>query len=103
MLTKRFLRLAEWHFLITSSFADYAAILQVTANQLMETIRRTMDKPAGKVICERLLLEAKRLPRYSGLSVAEIAYRLKFDDRSYFRRFCKKSTGLSPLDLRHQP
>lgn len=69
----------------------------------METIGRTMGKPAGKVICERLLLEAKRMPRYSALSVAEIAYQLKFDDCSCFSRFCKKSTGLSPLNLRDQP
>ena len=38
-----------------------------------------------------LLIEAKRLLRYSRLSVAEIAYQLKFDDPSYFSRFFKKS------------
>ena len=43
------------------------------------------------------------MPRYSALSVAEIAYQLKFDDCSCFSRFCKKSIGLSPLDLRDQP
>jgi AraC family transcriptional regulator, transcriptional activator of pobA len=60
-------------------------------------------KPAGKVTREHLLLEAKRLLRYSGLPIAEIAYHLKFDAPSYFSRFFKKTAGLSPRNFRHQP
>ncbi len=103
LLTKQFVLLVEANYLTTSSVADYATTLHVTTNHLIETVRRVMGQPAGKVIHERLLLEAKRLLRYSDLPVAEIATYLNFEDPSYFSRFFKKHTGFSPSDFREQP
>ena len=102
-LTKQFIQLLEAHYLTTTSVADYAAMLHVTTNHLIETVRRCVGLPAGKVIHERLLLEARRLLRYSDLPVAEIAYQLNFEDPSYFSRFFKKHTGFSPSEFREQP
>jgi AraC family transcriptional regulator, transcriptional activator of pobA len=99
-LAKRLLALIEVHYLTLSSVAEYAALLHVTANHLNETIKRTMNKTAGEVIRARLLLEAKRLLRYSDLAISEIAYHLNFEDPSYFSRFFKKYTRLSPGDFR---
>ena len=59
-----------------------------------------MGIPPGKLIHERLLLEAKRLLRYSDLPVADIADQLNFEDPSYFSRFFKKHTGFSPSEFR---
>ncbi len=103
VLTKQFVLLVEEHYQTTSSVADYAAMLHVTANHLIETVKRVMGQPAGKLIHERLLLEAKRLLRYSDLPVAEIATYLNFEDPSYFSRFFRKQTGFSPSDFREQP
>jgi AraC-like DNA-binding protein len=102
-LTKQFVQLLEAHYLTTTSLADYATMLHVTTKHLSETVRRCVGLPAGKVIHERLLLEARRLLRYSDLPVAEIAYQLNFEDPSYFSRFFKKHTGFSPSDFREQP
>ncbi len=103
LLTKRFVLLVEAHYLTTSSVADYATLLHVSTNHLIETVKRTMGKPAGKIIHERLMLEAKRLLRYSDTPVAEIATYLNFEDPSYFSRFFKKHTGFSPSEFREQP
>jgi AraC-like DNA-binding protein len=103
LLTKRFILLLDAHYLTTSSVADYADMLHVTSNYLSETVRRTQGQPAGKLIRERLLLEAKRLLRYSDLPVAEIATYLNFEDPSYFGRFFKKHTGFTPSAFREQP
>ncbi len=99
-LTRQFMLLVEQHYLETCSVADYAALLHVTANHLVETVKATLGQPAGKIIRERLLLEAKRLLRYTDLSVAEIATGLNFEDPSYFSRFFKDRTGLSPSEFR---
>ena len=99
-LTKQFAQLMEAHYLTTTSVADYAAMLHVTANHLIETVRRCVGIPPGKLIHERLLLEAKRLLRYSDLPVADIADQLNFEDPSYFSRFFKKHTGFSPSEFR---
>jgi AraC family transcriptional activator of pobA len=103
MLTTRFLQLVEQSFLAIASVADYAELLNVTPNHLIETTKRTIGKPAGRIIRERLLLEAKRLLCYSDMSASEIAYHLSFEDPSYFSRFFKKYTGLCPMDFRNMP
>ena len=42
------------------------------------------------------MLEAKRLLTNTDHGVAEIAYQLNFDDPSYFCRFFKRHTRLTP-------
>jgi AraC family transcriptional activator of pobA len=103
LLTKQFVLLVEAHYLTTSSVADYATMLHVTTNHLIETVKGTLGQPAGKIIHERLMLEAKRLLRYSDSPVAEIATHLNFEDPSYFSRFFKKHTDFSPSEFRAQP
>ncbi len=102
-LTNRFLELVERKFLAIAAVADYAEMLGVTPNYLIETVKRTVGKPAGRIIRERLLLEAKRLLCYSDMSASEIAYHLSFEDPSYFSRFFKKYTGKRPMEFRNLP
>jgi AraC-like DNA-binding protein len=101
LLTKKFLQLVERNFLAIASVADYAEMLDVSANHLIETTKRTVGKPAGRIIRERVLLEAKRLLCYSDMSASDIAYHLSFEDPSYFSRFFKKYTGLCPMEFRN--
>ncbi len=103
LLTKRFLQLVERNFLAIVSVGDYAEMLNVTSNHLIETTKRTLGKPAGRIIRERLLLEAKRLLCYSNMSASDIAYHLSFEDPSYFSRFFKKYTGVCPMAFRNMP
>jgi AraC-like DNA-binding protein len=103
ILTKMFLLSVERNFLAIASVADYADILKVTPSHLIETTKRVVGKPAGRIIRERLLLEAKRLLCYSDMSVTEIAYHLSFEDPSYFSRFFKKYTGTTPIEFRNMP
>jgi AraC family transcriptional activator of pobA len=103
LLTKRFLQLVERNFLAIVSVGDYAEMLNVTSNHLIETTKRTLGKPAGRIIRERLLLEAKRLLCYSNMSASDIAYHLSFEDPSYFSRFFKKYTGVCPMEFRNMP
>ena len=103
LLTTKFLQLVERNFLAIASVADYAEMLNVTPNHLIETTKRTMGKPAGRIIRERLLLEAKRLLCYSDMSASQIAYHLSFEDPSYFSRFFKKYTGICPMEFRNMP
>ena len=79
---------------------DYAALLYITPNQLNSICKEVLGKPAGNIIRDRILLEAKRLLINTDISISEIAYRLNFSDNSYFTKFFKKYTGITPEKFR---
>ena len=80
--------------------SEYAAMLHLSAGYLSEVVKRHSGKPAIKHIHERLMLEARRLLFHTPLSLKEIAFDLGFSDASYFNRFFKRETGLTPADYR---
>jgi AraC family transcriptional activator of pobA len=47
-----------------------------------------------------MLVEAERQLRYTGMSVAQVAYFLGFEDPAYFTRFFSRRTGVSPKVFR---
>jgi len=79
---------------------DYAAMLYITPNHLNALCKDLLGKPAGQIIRDRILLEAKRLLVNMDISIAEIAYQLNFTDNSYFTKFFKKYAGLTPEEFR---
>jgi AraC family transcriptional activator of pobA len=78
----------------------YAAQLQLPAKYLSEVVKAQSGKPAIKHVHERLVLEARRLLFYTDQSLKEIAFELGFSEASYFSRFFKRETGLTPLAYR---
>ena len=102
-LFRKFIRLVSRHFLTHRKVADYAALLNVSADHLGRTIKSCSDKTAHEMIDDMLLTEAKAYLRHSGLSVSEISYKLEFSDPSYFNKFFKKLTGQTPQQYRSIP
>jgi AraC-like DNA-binding protein len=95
-LVRTFELLASQHVTHQKSVAAYAEMLHVSPNHLNALCKKVLGKNAKTLLNERLLLEAQRLLVYSPKTVAEIAYGLDFHDSSYFSRFFKKMTGVSP-------
>ncbi|WP_375448056.1 helix-turn-helix domain-containing protein [uncultured Fibrella sp.] len=101
-LTARFRQLLTRHILSKQSVRDYADLLAVTPNHLNKCVKETTGKPASTLIADMLMLEAKVLLGQPNLTISEVAFRLSFDDLSYFARFFKKHSGLNPTDYRQQ-
>ncbi|AMJ67704.1 AraC family transcriptional regulator [Hymenobacter sp. PAMC 26628] len=78
----------------------YAALLHISAGHLSEVVKAQSGKPAIKHLHERLVLEAKRLLLYTPLSLKELAFDLGFSEASYFNRFFKRETGVTPAEYR---
>ncbi len=97
---REFEKAVNKHFLTKRFVSDYAHMLHVTPNYLNALCAKIKNKPAGSIIRERILLEAKRLLAHSDNSVSEIAYQLKFVDNSYFGRFFKKYSRVTPAQYR---
>ena len=80
--------------------ADYAPLFHLSAKHLSESVKQQSGKPAIKHIHERLVLEARRLLFHTNQSLKEIAFDLGFSDDSYFNRFFKRETGVTPTEYR---
>ena len=100
LLACRFRLSLEENFPLMLTVQEYADLLHVSRSHLNEELRRQSGRSASEIIHERILLEAKRLLVHSSLTVSEIAYRLRFQDPSYFGRFFRKSTGQTPGSFR---
>ena len=100
--------LSEFSALVDEYYATqhgiefYADRLCITSNYLNKIVREKLGKSTKEVISGRILQEAKRLLRYTELSVLEIADKLEFETSTYFVRFFKKATGITPLQFRNQ-
>lgn len=102
LLMRNFQKLIDVHYKEKKLTKDYASMLYVTPNHLNALSNDVTGRSAGELIRDRILLEAKRLLINAQLSVTEIAGELDFADNSYFSKFFKKYTGVSPEVFRTQ-
>lgn len=102
ILVKRFYQLVEENFQHNWSLKQYAHHLAITPNHLTQTVRRLTGKTSNEIITAKQILEIKRLLVHTNMGVSEIAYSLNFADQSYFSKFFKKVTGVSPLKYRSE-
>jgi AraC-like DNA-binding protein len=81
---------------------DYADKLNISVKTLNEICNTIYGMSPKKVITEEIVIESKRLLRYTTMSIKEIAFELHFLDPSNFIRFFTNATGVSPTNYRTQ-
>jgi AraC family transcriptional activator of pobA len=79
---------------------DYADALGITPGQLSRLCREVLGGSSLDVVNARVIHEAQRVLVYTGNSVKQLSYALGFADETYFCRFFRKNTGLSPREFR---
>jgi AraC family transcriptional regulator, transcriptional activator of pobA len=94
-LVKSFMELLDKNFKEKKMVAEYAGQLLVTPNYLNRIVKKITGSSAGHHIRQRVVLEAKRMGRYSGAGMKEIAYDLGFLDSAHFSRFFKSFAGMN--------
>ena len=80
----------------------YADRLCISPKHFSKLIRLSSGKLPMEHIRERVIIEAKALLRIRDLSIREISDRLNFPSDSFFCRYFRQVTGLSPTDYRNQ-
>jgi AraC-like DNA-binding protein/quercetin dioxygenase-like cupin family protein len=100
ILVKRFFHLVEENNHKNLSLSDYAEMIGITPNHLTQTVKSLTGKTSSQIIKSKQLLEIKRLLVHTNLNISEIANQLKFEDQSYFTKFFKRETGITPLQYR---
>lgn len=96
----RFMRLLESNYKKEHYINFYAGKIGLTPKYLSLLIKRVSGKFATQWIDEYIILEAKNLLKYSPMSIQEISYSLNFPNQSFFGKYFKRHTGMSPKAYR---
>ena len=99
---KSFIRCLYENYRTERSVSFYAAQLHITPKYLTTIIKSVSGRSATEWIDEYVILEAKNLLRYSSMSIQEVAYTLNFPNQSFFGKYFKHHTGMSPTQYKMQ-
>ena len=95
-----FLLLLENHYTTEKKVDFYAEKLSLSPKRLNQILKQKLGKTINQILQERLLIEAKHLLFMGKENIKEISFGLGFQDSSYFSRFFKKMTALTPEEFR---
>ena len=101
-LFSKFVELLEQNFKVQRCVNYYAENLCVTPKHLSTVLKEISGKTCGEWIDQRVILEAKLLLRTTGLNIQEISLLLNFSNQSFFGKYFKHLTGVSPRDYRNK-
>jgi len=96
----KFKELIETHYAEGLAVRAYADLLHISSKTLTTITRNVAQKSPSELLADRVILEAKRLLRFTVLQINEIAFRVGFNDASYFVKYFKRHVGLSPSRFR---
>ncbi len=97
---RRLEELVDQQFLTNKSPSSYAEQMHMSSKHLNRIIKSLVNKTVTDIISERIMLEAKRILIHSDVLVSQMAEELGYEDYSYFSRFFKKRSGMSPMEFR---
>ncbi|WP_409149871.1 AraC family transcriptional regulator [Sphingobacterium sp. BS-2] len=100
LLITRFVNLIDENYRKGYTIAEYASSLHISSRSLSDLTQQQLNKTPSQMVQERIILEAQRLLLYSHSNINQVAYRLGFEDASYFVKYFKKYTGVSPKEFR---
>lgn len=100
-MSDQFLALVQENFRSQRFLEFYASKLEVTPKHLSRTVKKQTGNTAVEWIERYVILEAKVLLKSSNLNIQQIADELSFPSQSFFGKYFKKLTGMSPKEFRN--
>lgn len=102
ILFKRFIELLAETHIKERSISYYADKLFVSPKYLSTVCKQISGKTAFELINQLMMEDITRLMKYSEKSIKEISDHLEFPNISFFGKYVKSHTGLSPTEYRRQ-
>ena len=96
----RFLKLLSENYLTEREVGWYADSMNLTPRYLTTAIRKVSGYTVSEWISRFIIKDAKYLLKHSDMTVQQVAYELNFPNQSFFGKFFKKHTGMSPGSYR---
>ena len=99
-LFKLFIQAIHEHCTRQREVSFYADKLCISSRYLSTVVQNVTGTTAKSIIDRHVILEIKAMLKSTTLSIQEISNHLHFPDSSFFGRYFKKHTGMSPLKYR---
>ena len=102
MMFDRFIQLVSTYSKSGHSLSFYADRMCVTPRYLGVVIKETSGITAKEWIDRALITNAKIMLKYENIPIAQIAEDLNFPNPSFFCKFFKRITGMTPHEFRQR-
>lgn len=99
-LFNQFMQLLERDYRLSHDVAYYAELLCITPKYLTIIVKRMTTHTPKVIIDHYVILQLKLALRNSDLTVKQMAWDFHFSDASFFCRYFKQHTGMSPQEFR---
>ena len=99
-LFNRFMKLMERDYKLSRDVNYYADLMHITSKYLTNIVRQVAGHTPKTIIDQYVILQLKMQLQRSSQSIKEIAWEYHFTDVSFFCRYFKKHTGLTPQQMR---
>ncbi len=99
-LFNHFMMLLERDYKLSRDVTYYARQMNITAKYLTNIVRQVTGHTPKTIIDQYSILQIKMQLQRSTQSVKELAWEYHFSDVSFFCRYFKKHTGLTPQKIR---
>lgn len=99
-LFNRLMMLMERDYKLSRDVNYYADLMHITSKYLTNIVRQVAGHTPKTIIDQYVILQLKMQLQRSSQSIKEIAWEYHFTDVSFFCRYFKKHTGLTPQQMR---
>lgn len=99
-IVEHFMELVQEHYREQRLIGFYADKLCVTPKYLSKLVKDHTGRSAGEWIESHVILEARAMLQSSDMTIQQIAASLNFPNQSFFGKYFKRATGLSPKQYR---
>ena len=100
MLVEKFLNLAHTYHKKQCELKFYAQQLIITPKYLSKVVKETSGRPANDWIDDLVVLEAKALLKSTNMTIQQVSDDLNFPSQSFFGKYFKRVTGMSPKEYK---
>ena len=99
-IVERFMNLVREHYREERLIGFYADKLCITPKYLSKVVKEHTGRSAGEWIERHVILEARAMLQSSDMTIQQISTSLNFPNQSFFGKYFKRATGLSPKQYR---
>lgn len=100
-ICKTFSHLVIQHYTTERSIAYYAKQMNITPTHLSNTVKHVTGKTVMDIISEVVIVDAKARLKSTNIPIHEISDSLNFPNVSFFGKYFKRLTGMSPQQYRN--